>query len=265
MADFTTVTETPNIRVTREALAMAYTRYAFAAQFSKGKRVLEVACGVGQGLGYIARVARSVVGGDVSPGLLRAASRHYQGRVPLALFDAQSLPFRAGAFDVVILYEAIYYLPAPRSFVAEACRVLSAGGVLLICTVNPQWRDFNPSPMSTRYFGAPELRRLLEEHGLRASLYAAFPATENSPRRRIVSGLKRAAVALDLVPRTMKGKQLLKRLFFGPLVAAPAEISEGMAPHLEPVPISDETAAGRSKVLFARGVKREDGGPWSST
>jgi len=58
--DYTTVTEMPGLKASREQLAMLYTRYAFAAKFCDGKDVLEVGCGAGQGLGYLATKARKV-------------------------------------------------------------------------------------------------------------------------------------------------------------------------------------------------------------
>jgi 2-polyprenyl-3-methyl-5-hydroxy-6-metoxy-1,4-benzoquinol methylase len=62
--DYCTVTELPGSNATKEQLARLYHRYHFAAGFCEGKDVLEVACGAGQGLGYLARKAKSVVGGD---------------------------------------------------------------------------------------------------------------------------------------------------------------------------------------------------------
>ena len=69
-----------NIKVTPEGAAMLYTRYRFAARFCEGKDVLEVGCATGMGLGYLARHARSVVGGDFTESLLRKAQSHYRGR-----------------------------------------------------------------------------------------------------------------------------------------------------------------------------------------
>jgi SAM-dependent methyltransferase len=251
--DYQTVTETPGIRITREAESMAYTRYAFAARFCKGKSVLEAGCGVGQGLGYLARYESWVAGGDYSESLIKIAHDHYRGRVALARFDAHALPFASHSFDVVILYEAIYYLAKPGRFVGESNRVLRDGGVLVVCTVNPEWVDFNPSPMSTQYLCARELSRLLDEHGFDCSLYGAFPVDTSSLRARLVSGLKRAAVGFDLMPRTMRGKELLKRMFLGPLVPAPAEICHGMTEYVEPSPLAVGTCATDFKVIFAVG------------
>lgn len=79
--DFSAVTEQPGSGATGEQLARMYQRYRTVADRSSGKRVLEVGCGAGQGLGYVARQARSVVGGDYTANLLGMAQAQYAGRI----------------------------------------------------------------------------------------------------------------------------------------------------------------------------------------
>lgn len=248
--DYTRVTEATGNRVTREAVSMLYTRYTFAAGFCEDRRVLEVACGTGQGLGHLAKRGKTVVGGDYTGSLIMEAQRHYRGRVPLLRLDAHTLPFRASRFDVVVLYEALYYLTEPDRFLGECTRVLARPGTLLICTVNKEWSGFNPSPFSTRYFSAGELLDLLERHGFVPELYGAFPVATDSVRDRVVALIRRMAVATHLVPRTMKGKEWLKRLFLGPLVSLPSEVTESMAPYCAPSRIAGSSPP-PFKVLFA--------------
>jgi len=249
--DFSTVTEVTGNRVTQDQLERLYHRYTFAAQFCDGMDVLEVACGAGQGLGYLAKKAKLVVGGDYMENLLRVAQRYYSGRVPLLRLDAHVLPFRDSSFDVVLLYEAIYYLANPEYFLDECRRVLRERGMLLLCTVNKEWSDFNPSPFSTRYFTARELLDLLHQHQFQVQLSGAFPTNRETIKDDIISFLKRAAVSLDLMPKTMKGKELLKRIFFGPLQALPPEVFDGMASYCHPVRISEKDKASNFKILFA--------------
>jgi len=163
--DYSTVTELPGHKITSEQLARLYQRYRFAQQFCKEKEVMEVACGAGMGLGYLAKVAKKVIGGDIDKEILKYALKHYEGRdkIEIREFDAQNLPFEDKSFDVVIFYETIYYLAKPEKFVSEAHRVLKDNGVLLICTVNKDWADFNPSPYSKKYFSAPELYSLVNQ------------------------------------------------------------------------------------------------------
>jgi SAM-dependent methyltransferase len=251
--DYQAVTETPDVGVTREALAMALTRYQFAAGWCDGKRVLEAAGGVGQGLGLLKRRAARVIGGDYSTSLITTARRHYGARIDLVRFDAQALPFGARTFDVVILYEAIYYLARPELFVAEARRILDRGGIVLVCSANPERPDFNPSPLSTRYLTARELARLLSDGGFSVELAGGFPVDQASLRGKLIAGIRRWAVAYGLMPKTMKGKQLLKRLFLGRLVPAPAELAEDAAEGEKLIPLANDQPAANFKVIFAVG------------
>jgi len=254
--NYATVTETPGNRVTRDAIAMMYTRYAFAARYCEGKQVLEVGCGAGPGLGYLGASAHRLVGGDYTHELLAMARSHYAHRFPFVRLDGERLPFRERSFDVVILYEAIYYLRDAGRFVEEARRVLRPDGAVLICTVNKEWIDFNPSPLSVHYFSAPELCGLLEGKGFACELFAAFPVTVESARDRVVSALKRSAVRLGVIPKTMKGKELLKWLFLGRLAPVPPELTNGAGKFEAPVLVGRGVPVRDFKVLYAVGRVR---------
>ncbi len=248
--DYSDVTEAPGNSVSREALSMLYTRYRFAAQFCAGKDVLEVACGPGAGLGYLATIGR-VIGGDFTENLLRRASRHYRGRIPLLRLDAHALPFPDASFDVLLLYEAIYYLKTPERFLAECRRVLRDGGIVILCTANKELAGFNPSPFSTRYFSVSELCEFLTMHRFAVEPFGAFSVPKGSARDAVISWIRRTAVALGIIPKTMKGKAVLKRVFLGPLNPVPAEITGGMAPYWAPVPVSATESCATYKVIFA--------------
>lgn len=247
--DFSELTEVPGAGATAEQLEMLRTRYRLAADHAAGKDVLEAACGSGIGLGLLARAARRVVGGDYTMPLLRRAAAHYGNRIPLIRFDAQRLPFRGGSFDVVLLYEAIYYLPDAGRFVAEARRVLRPGGMLLICSANREWSEFHPSPHAVRYYSAGELRNLLERHGFRPELRAAFDVARRGPAGSAVAWLRRAASSLGLIPKTLAGRARLKRLFYGALTPIPPEL-DGSGSASQPAPVPLGPVSGH-KVLYA--------------
>lgn len=252
--DYLAVTERPGQSASRIQLEMLEARYAWAADQAREKDVLEAACGAGMGLPVLGRVARSVQAGDVDVENLRAAHVACAGspNITARAFHAEQLPFPSESFDLVLLFEAIYYLPDARRFFQETQRVLRPGGTLLVVTVNPEWDGFNPSPLCTRYWSAAELLAALEEAGFAARVQGAFPETANWISWSI--GLvRRAAVALNLVPRTMKGKALLKRIFYGPLEVVPPRAGASILP-----PQLDElSSAGsrRHRVLYASARK----------
>jgi len=250
---FDTVTELPGQKITGEQLARLYQRYHFAQQFCKDKEVLEVACGGGMGLGYLAKVAKKVVGGDLDRNILKNPLEYYKERdnIEIREFDAQNLPYEDNGFDVVILFEAIYYLEKPEKLVSEARRVLKDKGVLLICTVNKDWADFNPSPYSTRYFSAPELYSLLIKKFSKVNLFGAFPVSKKGVKNKIISLIKRMAKAFNLVPKTMKGKETFKRIFLGKLITLSPEIEGGEIEYPPPVAITSTYLDHQHKVLFS--------------
>lgn len=222
--DYSSVTETPGDGISREAAAMMQTRCAVTAWHGRDRDVLELSCGTGQSLGWLARHARSVVGADITLASLRAARAHYGARISVVQSDVQRLPFADGSFDLVSMHESIYYYPDVAWALAETRRVLRLDGTLVVSTINPEWREFNPSLFSTGYLNARMLGEALGAVFPRVEIYFAFPAGNAGLKTRMLGAAKRWAVSNRLIPSTMKGKRLLKRLVFGSLIIVPAEV-----------------------------------------
>jgi len=251
--DYATVTELPGHGATLEQLSMIHTRYRFAAELAKDKDVLELACGPGIALGYLKTVARRVVGGDVDGQLVEAASRHYGSRVEIHQIDAQDIPYDDHTFDVILLLEAIYYLPDVQKFISEAQRVLRRDGTIMICSANRERPDFNPSPYTHHYSSAAELQQLLLDNDFRVELYGAYPLATAGFKSRVLKTVRQVAVKLHLVPKTMAWKILLKRLLYGTLAPIPAEISVDQQQCAELVPIDSAAPVRGYKVIYAVG------------
>jgi SAM-dependent methyltransferase len=254
--DFASVTERPGQKATALQLRMLKARYGWAASQAQGADVLEAACGAGLGLDVLARVARSVAAGDLDEANLAAARETYRGspRIALRTLDALNLPYAADSFDLVLLFEALYYLPSAARFFAEARRVLRDRGRLLIASVNPEWTGFHPSPYSVRYHTAAELARELSVAGFAADIHAGFPERD-SWRDRAVDRLRRAAAAGGLIPRTMHGKALLKRMFYGRLERIPARLGPGVIQPEQMTPAAACPDLTRFRVLYAAARK----------
>jgi ubiquinone/menaquinone biosynthesis C-methylase UbiE len=243
--DFVELTEVAGEEVSVEQVERMARRYYWAADYwaadyCSGKDVLEVACGTGQGLGWIAGHAKSVAAGDYSMPLLQRAKAHYRSRYPLLRLDAQRLPFHDASFDVVVLFEALYYIPNAELFYDECRRVLRPGGVLLVATANKDLFDFTPSPHSFRYYGVSDLARELGARGFTTTFFGDTPVGEVSARQKVLRPIKAAVSKLGLMPKSMSGKKLLKRLVFGTLVPMPAEITGDSAARLAPQPLPAE-------------------------
>jgi SAM-dependent methyltransferase len=259
--DFVSLTELAGDDVTVEQVDRICRRYYWAGEYCRDKDVLEVACGTGQGVGYLGKLARSLQAGDCSEPILTIARRHYGTRFPFRKFDAQAMPFPAGSFDVVILFEALYYLPDVAGFFDECRRVLRPDGVLLIATANKDLADFNPSPCSHRYLGVRELAAELGQHGFRCTFFGDTPVGTMSLRQRALRPVKAAAVKLGLIPKTMSAKKLLKRLVFGRLVPMPAEIDGSSGNRTAPTLLPADRADTSHKVIFCAAQRIETNAP----
>lgn len=250
--DFTALTESTGARLSVEGADMMYSRYVLAAEMAEGLRVLEIAAGSGQGLGLLQRSAQWVVAGDIDSALLGKGRLHYDSRVPMVCFNGGYLPFADGSFDLILLFEALYYFPDQNTTFNEMARVLNDSGALFIVSANPERADFISSPRSVHYHAAAELRAALVERGFRVQAYAAYSLREGGIATRVLGWIQRVAERFGLVPRTLGARALLKRLFIGPLVEVPAELVEGFGRVTDLFPIPTASAVRDHKVIYIK-------------
>ena len=255
--DYSTITEIPGLKATQEQLARLYQRYHFARELAGDKDVLEIGCGAGLGLGYLTKAAKKVVGGDIEEKNVTVAREYYKNRqnITVDLMDAHNIPFQKESFDLVLLFETIYYLKDPKRCIAEVARLLSPNGTFVICTVNKDWEDFHPSPYTHKYFSGPELYGLMKESFREVKLYGGFPVGNGGTGDEFISLIKRFAVKFNLIPGSLKSRAYLKRIFMGRLISLPNEITEGMAPYEPPLEIPKDKVNGKFKILYAVGIK----------
>jgi SAM-dependent methyltransferase len=110
-----------------------------------GDRVLDVGCGEGRHTHASALERVDVVGVDLDPARVREARDGFEAEVADAArtrpgfcrADAFDLPFRTGAFDVVICSEVLEHLPEYDRAVDELDRVLAPGGSLAVSVPRP--------------------------------------------------------------------------------------------------------------------------------
>lgn len=144
-----------------EVLALGRLRRRLWDQ-AQGERVLEVGVGTGRNLSYYPDNLK-VVAVDLSPGMLgRAVKRaeHLHREVDFILADAERLPFREGAFDMVTATCVFCSVPDPVQGLSELRRVSRAGGTTLLIE---HVRARNPilgkvmdwiNPLAVRFSGA---------------------------------------------------------------------------------------------------------------
>jgi SAM-dependent methyltransferase len=146
-------------------------RYALAARFAHGRRVLDLGCGAGYGTADLARVAVSALGIDSASEAIAYAKEHFLLPRFLPGFlqcSANALPFPPRSFDLVTAFEVIEHLADWRSLLTEAQRVLEPHGVLLVSTPNKRYyaearAQSGPNPFHQHEFEFSEFRAALGE------------------------------------------------------------------------------------------------------
>jgi SAM-dependent methyltransferase len=124
-----------------------------------GARVLDVGCGPGRHLPAFAAAGARPAGIDLSGELLREALRVRAGAGgawPLVRADMRALPVGHGAMDVVTsLFTSFGYFreEEDRRVLAEAARVLRAGGYHVLDFLNRGQALRHPSPRTERRSG----------------------------------------------------------------------------------------------------------------
>lgn len=142
-----------------------------------GERLLDIGAGTGRLMLQAAERSAAVTGIDPSAAMLGVARQRLASR-PHALVraDGARLPFADHSFDAVVSVTALCFVDDPAALLAEAARVLSPGGRLVIGELNRRslWgivRRIEALVRRTTYRNAhmrtlSELKRLLAENGL---------------------------------------------------------------------------------------------------
>ena len=143
-------------------------RYLLARELSKGKRVLDIACGEGYGSDLLAEVAESVVGVDIAGEVVRHARvRYRRPNLAFAAGDCAAIPLVDRSIDVVVSFETLEHHDRHAEMMQEVKRVLRPGGLLIISS--PDRHEYSEVPEYQNPYHAHELdrsefARLLESH-----------------------------------------------------------------------------------------------------
>ena len=107
--------------------------------------LIDIGTGTGRMIELFGAQAVHATGIDRSPEMLRLA-RTKLAESSIAKWDLQqgdisALPIAAGQADTVIMHQVLHFIPAPEAAVAEAARLVKAGGRLLIVDFAPHERE----------------------------------------------------------------------------------------------------------------------------
>jgi SAM-dependent methyltransferase len=166
-----------------------------------GQRILEVGCGSGNVLRYLAEhTGLRVTGGDrIFEALDYCRSRR---SVPVVVLDVHRLPF-AGCFEIVGLFDVLEHCEDDRQALRECHAVLVPRGYLaLTVPARPElWSSYDEFSGHMRRYTREELTMKLTQEGFtvtRASYFMAFLAPAMYVSRHLDDRLgRRNAVAPD--------------------------------------------------------------------
>lgn len=197
--------------------------YDFAVPYADGRRVLDFGCGTGYGAYRIATKCKSITGVDVAGDAIGFAQARYPGENldfrQIMPVDDEPLPFGDGSFDMVLSFQVIEHVPDPDHYLAEARRVLTDDGVMIVATPDRRTRllpgqrpwnryhlvEYTPDELSNKlrgHFARVELnamsadkaiigRELARSRALKwATLPFTFPGTPERLRQAGLGGLK---------------------------------------------------------------------------
>jgi len=133
----------PYDKGSRESFEAIYTKWkgtidevrlGFLAE-CRGKKVLEVGCGIGKDARFLTEHGINYQGVDYSFRTLQLAHRHFDFaglRKRFVNGDATSLPFPDNHFDLVMSIGVLHHVPGTAQACREAVRVTKPGGTLRI-------------------------------------------------------------------------------------------------------------------------------------
>jgi ubiquinone/menaquinone biosynthesis C-methylase UbiE len=108
---------------------------------SKGKQVLDVACGSGFFAHEFHKTGAIVSGVDISKELIALAQEHADPSISFVAAPAHSFPhIKDGSIDVVTIILAIQNIAEVKETFAECSRVLAPGGKMYIVMNHPVFR-----------------------------------------------------------------------------------------------------------------------------
>ncbi len=184
----------------------------------RGRRVLEIGCGIGTDLARFAQAGARVTGVDLSEMAIELAGKNLTSlglKGDLRVADGAMLPFADNSFDLVYCHGVLQYASNPLAIVREAHRMLADEGQAVFMVYNRRsWLSWMSRYLKVglehgdapvlRLYTAREFDRMLTTFPTRRIEPERFPVTS-----RLHRGLKgwlynNIFVRLfDLIPRRL--------------------------------------------------------------
>ena len=184
-------------------------RYNLACNYTIGKNVIDIACGIGKGTNLMATKgnAKTVKGFDIEYDAVRYAKwRNGNDNVEFDVKNAEKLEI-FNEFDVAVSFETVEHLPNYKDFFLSIKNCLKPGGVFLVSTpISAMTVDKKPlNPYHIQEWGFNEFQRIISEFFDIEKIYVQLypevkiqPVKRNLPLR-IIRKLKRILVKNEAI------------------------------------------------------------------
>lgn len=189
--------------------------YKYACRFVRGKRVLDVCCGIGRGAAMMAdSSAKRVVGVDYSRRAVAEAAGQLEGRNNLAFLVRDiTAGINEELFDIAVFFNAVEHFSRPEqeAILSRIGQLLAEDGVLLLATNNKTSAGFNPYHKNE--LGPAEFKELCaaffcraEFFGIKQKFHPGFD--KQGARNKLVNSVFRPRFMQrfiqPMVPRSIK-------------------------------------------------------------
>ena len=163
-------------------------RYRFATELTRGKKVLDLACGEGYGSFMLAEEANEVIGIDIDEATIKhASSRYEKENLRFIKGSITDIPIKEEkTFDVIVCFEALEHIKEHDELMREVKRLLKTDGIFIVSTPNKYtYTDEagfrNPFHLKELYFD--EFKALLKDHFTHTTLYGqkVYPSSNIFP------------------------------------------------------------------------------------
>lgn len=169
----------------KSVIASIISRYKFASNFAKGKNVLDIGCGTGIGLDFLAKSADTVMGIDYSEESVNYATKNNnRNNLTFKVMDCRELRFNDEKFSLITSFEVIEHIYEHEKFIQEVKSVLEPNGVFICST--PNTKVFSPRGKYLDFhcheFTLCEFKSILEKYFNKVEIFGQF---YNSTEARI--------------------------------------------------------------------------------
>ncbi len=154
------------------------------------KKILDVGCGTGNLLNYLAKRNKEAIlfGVDIEKEIVnRAEKNKYCQREKFILMDAKKLPFEDNFFDEIYCYEVLEHVKDLNQVLSEIKRVLKKRGKLKITVPLEKSekilikynKDYPIQVGHVRFFSKENIQKVLEEKGFKIKFHKTRNAIEH--------------------------------------------------------------------------------------